>query len=65
MTFVEAPNPPPCVIRYSENDGKPPPGVKVGVASREKAQKTRSPLFAVTINFDADGNLFLAPSAGT
>jgi hypothetical protein len=38
---------------------------QVGVASKEKAQKTRAPLFAVTINFDADGNLFLSPSAGT
>lgn len=58
---MQVPSPPVRVIRYTEGESKPPPGVKVGQA---KEKKGRTPLFSVTINFDQDGHLYVSPSAG-
>ena len=62
MAYVNPAGPPAKIIKYSENDGKPPPGVRLSVPRGEK--KPNAPLFSVHINFDQEGNLFVSPAPG-
>jgi len=62
VAFVNPPGPPSRVIRYNENDGKPPPGVRLSVSKGEK--RPNAPFLSVHINFDQEGNLFVSPAPG-